>query len=186
MTGTPIETAIIGGGVGGLATAIRLAAAGHRVTVLERNATVGGRANELCVGGYRFDTGPSLLLMPDVYRELFASAGRRVDDYVALVPMEPNYRVNLANGETFDASRDLTKLARQVDAIEPGAGSRIAPFLADAGYKYRVARQEFVGRNFRKLSEFITPKNLYYLLKTEALANLFRKTARYFRDERLR
>lgn len=181
-----MRTVIIGGGVGGLATAIRLASAGRRVTVLERNATVGGRANELRVDGYRFDTGPSLLLMPDVYRELFAAAGRRLEDYVDLIPMEPNYRVHFANGEWYEASRDIERMAGQVDRIEPGAGGRIAAFLTDAGYKYRIAREKFVGRNFLHPFQFITPANLYYLLRTEALANLFRRAGRYFKDERLR
>lgn len=181
-----MHSVIIGAGVGGLATAIRLSAAGHQVTVLERNATVGGRANELSVDGYRFDTGPSLLLMPDVYQELFASAGRRLEDYVQLQPMEPNYRVNFSNGQQYDASRDINRMAAQVDRIEPGAGRRIPAFLKDAAYKYRVARQKFVGRNFLHLFQFITPANLYYLLRSQALANLFRTTRRYFKDERLR
>lgn len=181
-----MRTVIIGAGVGGLATAIRLAAAGHAVTVLERHQRVGGRANQICADGYRFDTGPSLLLMPDVYQELFASAGRKLEDYVKLLPMEPNYRVHFADGAWFDASRDLGRMARQVDAIEPGAGSRIEPFLRNAAYKYRIARRQFVGRNFRHLFQFLTLTNLYYLVRTGALANLFRTTRRYFRDERLR
>jgi phytoene desaturase len=183
---TPGRTVIVGAGVGGLATAIRLAHAGQRVTLVERNATVGGRANELCLDGHRFDTGPTLLLMPDVYRELFAGAGRDLDDYVSLVAMEPNYRVHFADGRWFDASRDLEAMAAGVDRIEPGAGRGIRPFLVDADYKYRVAREKFVGRNFRHAGEFITPGNLVELWKTGALANLFRHARRYFRDERLR
>lgn len=181
-----MKTAIIGGGVGGLATAIRLAHAGHDVALFERAATVGGRANELNVEGFRFDTGPTLLLMPDVYQELFASAGRRVEEYLDLMPMEPNYRVHFADGAWFEASRELARMAPQLDQIEPGAGGRVAAFLDDAGYKYRIARQRFVGRNFRHLFEFLTPANLVYLIRTGALANLFRTTRRYFRDERLR
>jgi phytoene desaturase len=77
-------------------------------------------------------------------------------------------------------------MARQVDAIEPGAGARIRPFLEDAGTKYRIAREKFVGRNFLHPFQFITPRNLFYLLRSEALANLFRRTGRYFHDERLR
>jgi phytoene desaturase len=181
-----VKTVIIGGGVGGLATATRLAAAGHRVTVLERNARVGGRASEIRADGYRFDTGPTLLLMPDVYHELFATAGRRLEDYVTLLPMEPNYRVHLGDGRWFDASRDLERMAAGIEQIEPGAGVRLPAFLNDAGYKYRIAREKFVGRNFLHLFQFLTPANLYYLLRTEALANLFQRTHRYVRDERLR
>jgi phytoene desaturase len=62
--------------------------------------------------------------------------------------MEPNYRVHLAAGDSFDASRDLTRMAAEVDRIEAGAGARIPAFLEDAAYKYRVAREKFVGRNF--------------------------------------
>ena len=186
MGNSAATTVIIGGGVGGLATAIRLAAAGHKVTVLERNPSAGGRANEIRADGYRFDTGPSLLLMPDVYRELFAAAGRRIEDYVTFLPMDPNYRVHLGDGRWFDASRNLARMASSVNQIEQGAGTRIAVFLKDAGYKYRIAREKFVGRNFLHLFQFLTPANLYYLLRTEALANLFRTAGRYFRDEHLR
>jgi phytoene dehydrogenase-like protein len=77
--------------------------------------------------------------------------------------------------------RDLEKLSAQLDRIEPGAGERLPAFLENAGYKYRVARERFVGRSFRHLFEFVTPRNLFYLLKTEALANRFRRAARYFR-----
>lgn len=184
--GRMTDTVIVGGGVGGLATAIRLAGASHRVTLLERNAQVGGRANRLSVDGYHFDTGPSLLLMPDVYAELFACVGRRIEDYVELIPMEPNYRVRFANGQQYDATRDIARMAAMVDQIEPGAGGRIQAFLDDAAFKYQVARSDFVGRNFLHLFQFVTPRNLYLLLKTEALANLFRRSTRFFQDERLR
>src|SRR5262249_10092920 len=114
------------------------------------------------------------------------AAGRCIEEYVDLVPMEPNYRIHFASGEWFDASRDLAKLGAQLDRIEPGAGARVPAFLKDAGYKDRVARERFVGRNFRHLFEFVTPRNLYELVKTDALANLFRRAARYFHDEHLR
>lgn len=183
---TATRTVIIGGGVGGLATAIRLATAGRHVTLLEKNATLGGRANTWEAGGFRFDTGPTLLLMPDVYAELFASAGRRLSDYVELVQVSPNYRITFADGAAFDATPDLAALARDLNGIQPGAGDRLAAFVADAGYKYRVARERFINRNFTSPRHFITPRNLLELIRTGALRNLFRHAGRYFADERLR
>lgn len=180
------HSVIVGAGVGGLATAIRLAAAGHRVTLLEKNLTVGGRANRWQADGFSFDTGPTLLLMPDVYEELFATAGRRLADYVELTQIQPNYRITFDDGASFDASPDLAAMARDLDRIQPGAGERLPAFVADAGYKYRVARQRFINRNFLSPAQFLTPRNLVELLRTGALRNLFRHAGRYFRDERLR
>jgi phytoene desaturase len=181
-----MRTIIIGAGAGGLATAIRLQHAGHQVTVLERNPTVGGRANRWEQDGFIFDTGPSLLLMPDVYHELFQSAGRKLEDYVDLVRVSPNYRVNFADGTSFDATPDLDALACALDRIEPGAGARLPAFMADGGYKYRVARERFISRNFLHPFQFITPRNLVELVRTGALKNLFRHAGRFFSDERLR
>ncbi len=181
-----MQTVVIGAGAGGLATAIRLQASGHQVTVLERNATVGGRANTWESDGYRFDTGPSLLLMPDVYHELFRAAGRRLDDYLELLQITPNYRIRFDDGTCFDATPDAACLGHALDRIEPGAGGRLPAFMKDAGYKYAVARERFIGRNFTHLGQFATPRNLVELVRTGALRNLFTYAGRYFRDERLR
>ena len=90
---------IIGAGIGGLATAMRLQATGRfQVTILEKNATIGGRANIREVDGFRFDTGPSLLLMTDVYRDLFDACGEDFDAWVKLIKMEPNYAVHFGDG----------------------------------------------------------------------------------------
>lgn len=184
--GLTTRTVVIGAGVGGLATAIRLQRAGHRVTVLERNATVGGRANVWQCDGYRFDTGPSLLLMPDVYRELFHAAGRCLDEYVELVQITPNYRLHFEDGASLEAATDPRAMAAALDRIERGAGARLPAFMADAGYKYRAARERFISRTFTNPAQFVTPRNLVELLRTGALRNLFRHAGRYFRDERLR
>src|ERR671910_2789401 len=90
---------VIGAGMGGLAAAIRLAAEGFEVEVFEKNERVGGRVGGLEAEGFCFDTGPSLLLMTDTYRGLFRSAGRDLDDYVRLVPLDSDYRVTFGDGD---------------------------------------------------------------------------------------
>ena len=84
---------VIGAGFAGLATAIRLQAAGYDVTVVEKRAQVGGRAYQFQEAGYTFDMGPSVVTLPGLFRELFATAGRNFDDYVKLVPLAPYYRI---------------------------------------------------------------------------------------------
>ena len=80
---------VVGAGIGGLSAAIRLAAAGRRVVVVEQNATVGGKMNERRQDGFRWDTGPSVITMRHVFEELFAADGRRLEDYLTLLPVEP-------------------------------------------------------------------------------------------------
>lgn len=177
---------IIGGGIGGLATAVRLQSAGHRVLLLEKNETLGGRCNQLQVDGFTFDTGPTLLLMKDVVEELFQSAGREARDYLRFRRMDVNYRITFADGSVLDATPDHDAMAAQLERFEAGAGSRYDGFMRAAGLNYRVARERFVERNFYNLFQFATPINLYYLLRTGALRPLFKQVRRYFSDDRLR
>lgn len=187
MGKTPMKRAIvIGAGLGGLATAVRLQRQGYKVTVLEKNATAGGRCNIYTEAGFSFDTGPSILLMVDTLRELFASAGRDIREYLDLIRLPFNYRIRFDDGTHLDLSGDEADLCRQLDAIEPGAGAQYRRFLADAEYKYRVSRQRFTDRNFRKWSEFYTPANLYYVLRLNALTSLTKFVSRYFNDPRIR
>ena len=177
---------IIGAGIGGLATAMRLAAQGFAVTVLEKNATVGGRANVREEQGYRFDTGPSLLLMTDVYRELFAVCGEDFDSLVPLIKMEPNYRVHFGDGSTLEMSSDLATMVANLEKIEPGVAPGYYRFLEDASHKYRIGRKQFVEKNFAQATDFFTLKNLGLLNKLHALKGMYAHVSQFFRDDRLR
>jgi len=177
---------IVGAGLGGLATSIRLAHAGLDVTVLEKNPTTGGRCSRLEVAGHRFDTGPTMLLMRDAVEELFSAVGRRLDDYVSLERMHTNYRIHFGvDGTSLDVTSDPEELAHNLDLFSPGAVPGFKRFLADAGYKYRVARARFVERNFTSIAQFATLPNLYYLLRTNTLRSLAAHAGRYFPDPRL-
>ena len=85
------EAVIIGGGLGGLAAGIRLAALGCRVTICEQGDSLGGKMNSWESNGFRFDTGPSLITMPWVFEELFEAAGARLEDHLAMIPMHPRF-----------------------------------------------------------------------------------------------
>lgn len=181
------QVIIIGAGIGGMATAMRLQASGKfQVTILEKNATVGGRANTLEVDGYRFDTGPSLLLMTDVYRELFAACGEDFDSWVTLIKMEPNYAVHFGDGSSMEMSSDLTKMIAEMERIEPGVTAGYYRFLEDAGKKYRIGRKQFVEKNFNKATDFFTASNLKLLGQLNALDKLYTHVSQFFKDDRLR
>lgn len=166
---------------------MRLQASGQfAVTVLEKNRTVGGRANILEQDGYRFDTGPSLLLMTDVYRDLFAACGEDFDAWVRLIKMEPNYAVHFGDGSQMEMSSDLTRMLPELERIEPGSTSGFYRFLEDAGRKYRIGREKFVEKNFAKASDFFTVPNLKLLGQLNALDTLYAHVSQFFGSDRLR
>ncbi|HEV2092222.1 MAG TPA: phytoene desaturase family protein, partial [Rubrobacter sp.] len=180
------RVAVVGAGMGGLAAAIRLAATGFEVEVFEKNPRLGGRVDRLEAAGFAFDTGPSLLLMTDTYRELFRFAGRDLDDFVRLTPLDSDYRVTFGDGDSLTIRRTLPELIKELERIEPGVAPRFYRFLEDACHKYRLGRSEFVERDFDKAKDFFGLRNLRLLLKTKAVNNYYRQVSKFFRTEKLR
>jgi len=172
--------------MGGLAAAIRLAAQGFEVEVFEKNGQAGGRMGRLEADGFTFDTGPSLLLMTDTYRELFRFAGRDLEDYANLIPLDGQYRVTFGDGDALTIRRMLPEMIRELERIEPGVTPRFYRFLEDACLKYRLGRSEFVERDFEGARDFFGLRNLRLLLKTKALGNYYRSVSRFFDSDKLR
>jgi phytoene desaturase len=124
-----VRVAVVGAGVGGLAAALRLRAAGNDVVVLEQSSVPGGKAGRLERDGFRFDTGPSLLTMPWVLRELLADTGAPLEDELDLVRVEPVTRYRFADGSSVELSADLPRAVEALEAWSPGAGDDWARYL---------------------------------------------------------
>lgn len=138
---------IIGAGLGGLATAIHLRSAGLDVTVLEKNATTGGRANLLEMDGFRFDTGPSLLNYPWVFEDLFRVAGAELRERVELLEVEPGIRFHWTDGESLQLSSRFDRLREELERFDPGVGPRLSAWLERAGRNYRLSFDRLVTSN---------------------------------------
>ncbi len=135
---------IIGAGIGGLSTAIRLAAAGRKVLVLEQNDSVGGKMGEIRRDGFRWDTGPSVITMRHVLEELFAVAGRRLEDYLTLLPVEPLTRYFYPDGVVLDATRDLARMVAQIAALDERDVEGYLAYLAYAARLHRLTGPVFI------------------------------------------
>ncbi|RDI34683.1 phytoene desaturase family protein [Lentzea flaviverrucosa] len=127
------RVAVIGAGMGGLAAAARLARSGHAVTVYEQASGHGGKLGTLQRDGFTFDTGPSLLTLPHVYRDLFASTGAPLDDLVEIVPVEPTCRYRFPDGSELDMPHAEEHVdATLTDAFGPEAARQWRAVLTDA------------------------------------------------------
>lgn len=137
------RVAIIGGGLGGLALAIRLAARGARVTVCEQGDTFGGKMNVRVADGYRFDTGPSLITMPWVFEEAFAAAGAHLHDHVQLQPVLPLARYHFADGTVFDCTASLPAWLTTIRSLEPRDVDGFWRFMALGARIFELSQATF-------------------------------------------
>ena len=190
MSGPEPRTAVvIGGGISGLATAALLARDGYEVDLVEAREELGGRAGSWERDGFRFDTGPSWYLMPEVFDHFFRLLGTSSAEQLDLQPLDPGYRV-LFDGyeEPLDIHASAARNADAFEEIEPGAGRRLAEYLDSAGTTYDLALKHFLYTSFSSPRGFLAPAVIARAPRLLALLAepLERFIARRFRDPRLR
>lgn len=157
---------VIGAGVAGLATAGLLARDGHEVTVLEKNDRVGGRAGTLDRDGFRFDTGPSWYLMPEVFDHFFAMMGTTTEEQLDLVALDPGYRVFGPPSSSDHAPGPVTvpagrsAVSEVFDALEPGSTKALQTYLDSAEHAGAMARKYFLYNPFTRMRSLLAPEVL--------------------------
>jgi phytoene desaturase len=175
---------VIGAGFGGIAAALRLRAKGYRVTVLERGARLGGRAQTFERGGFRHDAGPTVVTAPFLFAELFELFGRRIEDSITLVPLSPWYRFRFPDGDTFDYGSTLEDTEREIarfSAQDVDGYRRLVEHsrkLFDAGFT-RLADQPFhqIGTMLREAPT---------LVKLRAQDTVWQMVCRFLKHPKLR
>src|SRR5437016_2433492 len=120
VVGEAPRVVVIGAGFGGLGAAIRLQARGFSVTLLDKRDAPGGRAYVYRDRGFAFDGGPTVVTAPFLLEELFALAGKKMDEHLTLVPVDPFYRIRFADGRVFDYTGDAERMAAEVRKFSPG------------------------------------------------------------------
>ena len=151
---------VIGSGLGGLAAACTLAARGYRVTLCERNPWLGGKAAVLEERGFRFDMGPTILTIPAVLRRIFDEAGRRLEEHLDLVPLDPQWRSFFTDGTTLDLVADVPEMMRVLERYTPGgnAASGYGRFMELAERLHRISDEYFFWRSVGGLKDMFDPK----------------------------
>ncbi|MDX2129954.1 MAG: phytoene desaturase family protein [Chloroherpetonaceae bacterium] len=174
---------VIGAGLGGLSAAIHLAAKGFDVTIIEKNATVGGKMQELrSPNGYRFDLGPTLITMPFVFESLFAAAGRKLSDYLELIPLEASCRYFFQDGTVFTAYCNRFQFEEEVARVFPSAAPALKPYFDYAKRIYDATAESFIYNPLSFSRLFKT--NPIDLFKIDALSTVHKSNVRFFSDPR--
>jgi phytoene desaturase len=183
-TGKP-KVLIVGAGIGGIATAARLARQGCQVTVLEKNEIPGGRVGQLKLDGYTFDTGATLMLMPEVYAETFAALGERMEDHLDLHRIDPTYHLYFPDDSSMKLTSDMHVMQEQMEHMERGSFERMLRYLAAGSRLYDLSIDDLVGGDFRTLFDFINPRMLRMFMRMKALTRHTDYASRFFKDPRL-
>ena len=176
---------IVGAGVGGIATAARLARNGCRVTVVEKCEKPGGRCGQMTVEGHRFDTGATLFMMPELYAETYGALGERMEDQLDLIRVDPTYHLYFQDNSQIQLTSDLHEMMVQLEAIEPGSFERMLHYLAEGRHHYELSLPNVISRDFRSLTEFINPHMISIFLRLKALTRHTNYARRFFKTSKL-
>ncbi len=175
---------VIGAGLGGLSAAMRLGAKGYRVTVLDRLDRAGGRGSSITQNGHRFDLGPTIVTVPQVFRQLWSECGREFDADVDLRPVDPYYEIRWRDGSSLKVQQDETAMEAEVARLSPGDLKGYRKFLADSETRYEFGFEGLGRRPMNKLMDLI--RELPGFVRLRADRSVYAHAARRVKDERLR
>jgi phytoene desaturase len=142
-----MRVAVIGSGLGGLSAACTLAARGYQVEVFEKNPWLGGKAAQLQQQGFRFDMGPTILIMPSVLQRVFNEAGRDMNQYLNMVRLDPQWRCFFEDGSVIDLRHDKQEMADAFNRNEPGMGERYLEFMQLSEQLHGISDRFFFWRS---------------------------------------
>jgi len=175
---------IIGAGLGGLAAAMRLGAKGYAVTVYDKLDRPGGRGSSITKSGFRFDLGPTIITVPQVYRDLWSACGRDFDADVKLQPLDPFYEIRWPDGSIFKATSDTDRMTAEVARLSPDDVPGYQKFLKDSQTRYVVGFEGMVRKPMHRMWETIRVLPKFAMLRADrSILGLVRRRVK---DERLR
>ena len=176
---------VIGSGLAGMASAAYLAKEGHKVKVIEKNSTYGGRLQTYNEKGFTFDLGPSWYWMPDLFESFFSDFDRKASDYYTLTRLDPGYRVYFEDKEFFDVPESYEKLKKNLEKIESGSSDALDKFLSDGKIKYEIAVKKFIYKPSLSPFEYIRLDLIKHLGRLAIFKPISKHIREFFTDKRI-
>ena len=184
VKGPTDNVVIVGAGLAGLSAALRLAGAGRKVTVVERESVPGGRNGLLNKSGYAFDTGPSVLTMPDLIADALACVGEDIKDWLDLIPLKPLYRAFYDDGSQLDVHSDTNQMREEIaKTISPAEAVGYGKYVDFVTKLYKYEMNDFIDRNIDSPLNLLTP-NLARLIALGGFRKLSPKVNQFLKDSR--
>ena len=178
-----MKIVVIGSGFGGLSCAIRLQAQGHEVTIVEKRDKLGGRAYVYEQDGFKFDGGPTIITAPWLIDELFTLAGKKTEDYVKLVKINPFYNIRWEDGTVFKYNDDKKNLYKQIAKIAPEETENYKKFAKSLDEIYHVGF-ELIDKPFTSLLDMV--RVVPQMIKLRSDRSVYQFAAKFFKNEKLR
>jgi phytoene desaturase len=179
-----MKAVVVGTGAGSLASALRLRALGHEVDVIESCPDAGGRARAFSFHGHTFDAGPTVITAPWLFDELFTLFGERRTDHIEFLPCDPWYRLSYADGTEMDLVPSIERQEREIARLAPDDARNYRRFLDHSRQLYSVGYEKLGDADFSSLTSMISM--VPALARLGGFTNLWRHTAKYFSDPRIR
>ena len=176
---------VIGSGLAGMASAAYLAKEGHKVKIIEKNSTYGGRLQTYNEKGFTFDLGPSWYWMPDLFESFFSDFDRKASDYYTLTRLDPGYRVYFEDKEFFDVPESYEKLKKNLEKIESGSSDALDKFLSDGKIKYEIAVKKFIYKPSLSPFEYIRLDLIKHLGRLAIFKPISKHIREFFTDKRI-
>ena len=184
VTGPTDHVVIVGAGLGGLSAALRLAGAGRKVTIVERELVPGGRNGLLNKDGYAFDTGPTVLTMPDLIQDALSCVGEKLEDWLELLPLKPLYRAFYHDGSTLDVHAETGRMQEEIrNVIGADEAAGYAKYVDFVTKLYKYEMNDFIDRNIDSPLNLLTP-NLAKLIAIGGFKRLAPKVNEFLKDPR--
>jgi phytoene desaturase len=176
---------VVGAGPGGLVSAMRLAAAGHQVELYEANDRVGGRMAGFENGEYHFDSGPTILQVPDIYEQLYRDCGLRMSDYISFLRVDPNTRLRFWDGTHLDLTSDLTAFKQQLATFGAEMPAAFDRWYIEHIRKNVIGYEPYLGTPVRPILGYLNPREIAAALPFRPWESLYQHFDSFFHDERL-
>ncbi|MBM3723410.1 MAG: phytoene desaturase [Actinobacteria bacterium] len=184
VSGPTENVVIVGAGLAGLSAALRLTGAGRNVTVIEREGVPGGRNGLLVKDGYQFDTGPSVLTMPDLIADALDCVGEELNDWLELTPVQPLYRAFYHDGSQLDVHANPAEMAEEIaQVIGPSEAAGYLRYVDFVSELYRLEMTDFIDKNINTPFDLLTP-NLAKLVAIGGFRRLAPKVREFLKDFR--
>jgi len=177
---------IIGAGIGGLSTAVRLLSKGYDVNIYEKQSKIGGKTNQLVCDPFTFDLTASILMNPQTYKEVFEYANLDYRVYLKFIKIDPTYRCFYNDGVQYDFNTDLVSLIKTLESISKEDSTGYMKLLAEVYERYTIANEHFLQKSFESPVDFFKPSSILNSLKTKAFSTSYQLISKYIKNDKLK